>query len=329
VPYPAMPASCDYAAVRQEFASLLGRDRKCVISGDIDGILSAVLLSHTMGWEVVGFYTLNDLWVSRRHLAPGAGDPESRLARSGLVFLDHDIYRSTIESIGHHLLQWSPDTAIPLHTEGRGSLNPNLLRGITKKEFGRKYPFGTFHFLLACASAWGLVRDFQPDDQVTTLLLHIDSSFVNAMNYQDNALDWLDWLGGSDANSPLNPICRRMLRFTPRVILEQSRNLAGRFKELGIRPRSQASVTDPTSIKQMETLRGLVAWFESETGWHARFADLGEPNLIRYQMDRRSTNPTRGRFQGVIADRPFSYAIIGSDPQGLNYNWFEGQGPPR
>jgi hypothetical protein len=46
-------------------------------------------------------------------------------------------------------------------------------------------------------------------------------------------------------------------------------------------------------------------------------------------MDRRSTNPTKGRFEGVIAGRPFSYAIIGSDPQGLNYNWFEGQGPTR
>ena len=327
MPYPNMPQVCDYTAVRKEFANLFRRSRQCIISVDIDGILSAVLASHLFEWEVVGFYTLTDLWVSPKSLPKDERNPEAALRKAGVAFLDHDIYRSEIDSIGHHLLQWSPDTPIPLHTEGRSSLNPNLLRGITKREFGRKYPFGTFHFLLACASAWDLLRGFEPDDEMTALLLHIDSSFVNAINYQDNALDWLDWLGGSEARSPLYPICKRMLKWSPRRVIERFKALAERFGSLGIRPRSQAQITDPTRAEEWQGAWKLIEWVEKDTGWNARFADFRAEALVHFAMDRRSCKPNRSLFEPIIAKEPFSYAIIGSGELGLNYNWFAGRAP--
>jgi hypothetical protein len=322
-----MPDRCDYDLLHERFSGMFRKGRRCVISVDLDGVFSAAMLAHHFEWQVVGFYTINDLWVRRGVLAAGVSDPETALKGADLIFLDHDIYRPWVDSIGHHLLQWSPDTPIPLHTDGLASLNPNLLRGITKKAFNRKYPYGTFHFLLACASDWGMLKDFQPDDQITSLLLHIDSSFINAMTYQDNALDWLNWLGGSEEHSPLNPICRRMLRFTPRTVLEQSRALAKRFAEFGIRPRSQASVSDPTDAEQMQRLQSLVGWFQRETGWEAQFPRIAASDLVRFTMDRRSTNPTKGEFVRVTQAEPFSYAIIGSDKKGLNYNWFAGLAP--
>jgi hypothetical protein len=322
-----MPQTCDYGVLRTEFAGLFEKSRPCVISGDIDGVLSAVLMGHVLGWPVVGVYTLNDLWVLRSNLRSESKGAELALEAANMVFLDHDVYRTRIASIGHHLIQWSPETPIPQHTEGRASLNPNLLRGITKKEFGRKYPFGTFHFLLACASAWGLLKDFTPDDLVTALLLHIDSSFINAMNYQDNALDWLNWLGGSDERSPPNPICRRMLKFTPKVILEQSRELARRLKDMGIRPRSQGSISDPTDAQEMTRLRNLMSWFEAETGWKSHLADFASEDLVHFSMERGSGKPTKGNFLRIIEAKPFSYAIIGSDAKGFNYNWFAGHVP--
>jgi hypothetical protein len=322
-----MPELCDYGAIRTDFSPMFGTRRKCVISGDLDGVFSAVLLGHLFEWEVVGFYTLKDLWIPPSALGQGCKNPEFAISRANLVFVDHDIYRAEIDSVGHHLLQWSPETPIPLHKDGRGSLNPNLLRGITKKEFNRKYPFSTFHFLIACASARGLVKDFHPDDEITTLMLQIDSSFVNAINYQENALDWLQWLGGSEEQSPLYPICRRMLRFTPRTMLEQFRNLAQRFTSLGIRPRSQATLTDPTDEDQLHTLRNLTQWFEAETGWRSRFAAFDAGQLAHYAMARHSCLPRKSDFISVIQRKPFSYAIIGSGEGGLNYNWFQGFEP--
>jgi len=325
--YPHMPDRCDYAMLREEFADMFRRDRQCVISADIDGAFSAVLLSHVLGWQVVGFYTLNALYVLRGCFPESAVNPESALQSADLVFLDHDIYRVHIDSIGHHLLQWSPDTAVPLHVQGRASLNPNLLRGITKREFARKYPFGTFHFLTACLGAWDLLDEFEPDEQITALLMHIDSSFVNAINYQDNALDWLTWLGGSEEPSPLYPVCRRMLRWSPRTVIKQFGILADRFDDLGIRRRSQASLVNPLDPGQWATFRRLVGWFETETGWHSQFAEFRAEDTLVFRMDRRNCKPIRRNFEPVIAAEPFSYAIISGGDQGLNYNWFEGQAP--
>lgn len=208
-----MIEKCNYRKIEELFPWITEHHKKCVISPDLDGLLTSILLSHFLDWHVVGIYTINDLWLSKNHIDYSSQKSSEELIVSNkLIFVDHDIYRKNIFSIGHHLLQWSDETPIPHHTINNNSLNPNLLRSITKKEFNRKYPYGTFHFLLACFSAWGFLKDFDPDDEVATLLLHIDSSFESSIKYQDNAIDWLDWLGGSEDKSPLYPICRRMLK---------------------------------------------------------------------------------------------------------------------
>ena len=285
--YPHMRDRCDYTRVHSEFDHLFRRGRKCIVSGDLDGLLSAVLMGHLLDWEVGGTYDASSLHLMSECLPPGTVSIETGLTEGAFVFLDHDIYRQDIDSIGHHMLAWSQDIPIPLHTEGRGSLNPNLLRGMVyNKEFNRKYPFSTFHFLLACASAWGWVNDFHPDDEMTTLLLHIDSSFVNAINYQANALDWLDWLGGSEEASPLYPICRRMLRFTPRTILEQFRNLEERLSGFGMAARPGAALVRPDDPAAVKPVREFVGWIEQETGWHARILISADTGITSFTVDR-------------------------------------------
>ncbi len=327
MPYPRMPDVCDYEQVRSEFGHIFARGRRCVISTDIDGVFSAVLMSHVFDWQVVGFYTLDNLFIDRRLSSDDAGHPESALAESNVVFVDHDIYRSNLDSVGHHVLQWSDDTPIPQHKDGRATLNPNLLRGITFRDFNRKYPFGTFHFLLACASAWGELDGFEPGEETTALLLHIDSSFVNAINYQDNALDWLKWLGGSEEDSPLYPICKRMLRWSPRRVLERFSDLAVRFESCGLRGRSQGEFKDPTLPDKWRKIDAIVKWFEEETGWQSNVQPPHPEEMIAHAMARQRCKPNRSLFEPVIARNPFSYAIIGGGDKGFNYNWFSGFAP--
>jgi len=323
-----MPDACDYALLRQEFSGMFTKGRSCVISVDLDGVLSAVLMAHLFEWDVVGTYDANNLWVLRRCLPSGSICPETAMAQGKFVFLDHDVYRTQIDSIGHHMLQWSADTPIPLHTDGRSTLNPNLLRGISySKDFNRKYPYSTLHFLLACASAWGLLGNFKPDEEFSTLLLHVDSSFFNAMNYKRNALDWLSWLGGSEDTSPLYPICRSMLRFTPRTIIQQFLNLEDRLTALGVSPKPSASLVQPSDQAKMRGLENLLAWVERETGWKGRMRILDPEEKAIFVMDRRASKPNKCEFVPVVARRPFSYAIIDRSDSGLNYNWFAGFAP--
>jgi hypothetical protein len=320
-----MPERADYHHLRTLYPWIVEPDKRIVISSDLDGLMSAVLLSHVLGWEVVGVYTLNDLWVVSDAVGTEPGPrkhPEALLQASGLFFVDLDINRGWARSVGHHILQWSADTPIPDHAAPQGSLNPNLLRGISFKEFDQKYPYGTFHFLLACFSAWGLLEGFRPNDELTTLLLHIDSSFENSINYQDNAIRWLDWLGGSAEESPLYPICHRMLRFNPRTIIEQFKSLADRFRSWGLSPRRQAKFSDPTDKEVWHSQQMLLAWVRQNTGWSLRSQCRPDSEYVHFTMRRESGKPTKTLFSSVMPQRPFSYAIIGSDQQGLNYNWF-------
>jgi len=291
---------CDYQAVAREYPWIRERHRRFIVSGDLDGMMSAVLLSHHPDWRLAGFYTLNDLYVAADSgdiVEQVREDPERMLRRSRYVFVDHDIYRNDIPSVGHHLLQWSSRTPIPLHAGGNASLNPNLLRGVTKQKFfNRKYPFGTFHFLLACFSAWGLLEEFAPDDDLTTLLLHIDSSFENAIKYQDNALSWLDWLGGSDQGSPLYPICRRMIRFNPRKIIEQFGALAQRFAQWGLRPRRQAAFTNPTDARQWQAQRRLLEWVHLKTRWRLASECGADIRYEHFRVRRYSAKPLKRAF---------------------------------
>ena len=319
-----MPERCNYSQIKETYGWITEPNKKCIISPDLDGLLSSILLSNFLKWQVVGIYTVNELYLAKNHLniQPNQG-PEEIIISNNLVFVDHDIYRKDILSVGHHLLQWSENTPIPNHTEGNNSLNPNLLRKITKQEFNRKYPYGTFHFLLACFSAWGFLKDFNPDDELTTLLLHIDSSFESSIKYQDNAIDWLDWLGGSDELSPRAPICRRMLRFNPRIIIEQFKALADRFEEFGLPPRRQATFDNPSDRDKWTSITRLIEWVNRKTGWSQNIIEFPDEEFVTFRIRRESDRPNRGIFERIIEQNPFSYAIISSGDDGFNYGWLE------
>jgi hypothetical protein len=318
---------CDYDLLRKEYSWLPERKRRFVSTPDADGFLCGLVLSHALSWELVGFTTPEDLWLACDALPKGAGalKPEHALSAADIRFVGVNINRGYIRSIGHHVLQWSKGTNNSLLGNGYNALNPNILRGITWLDFDGRYPYGTVHFLLAVLSAWSLLPDFKPCDEISALMMYAGSGFKRSLRTPHNALSWLDWLGGSEVHSPLYPICRRMLRFNPRVIIEQFRNLAQRFGEWGLKPRRQAAFTDPRDRAQWECRQRLLEWVNQRTGWVLKSKCTPEARYLRFPMRRESTKPTKANFMSVIAKEPFSYAIIGSAEGGLNYNWFQGQ----
>jgi hypothetical protein len=158
------------------FPWLTQRQRRMIIGNDIDALLSAQFLQHTLGWSVAGFYNYTTLYHDP------AIDPRD------CVWVDLDIYDPACCSIGHHILRPTPTDRIPGH---RSSVNPNLLRGIDGTGFTHKYPLGTIHFLL-----W--LHDVRVrNKRACTLLLWLaDSTWINAQRYRANVRDWLtNWIG--------------------------------------------------------------------------------------------------------------------------------------
>jgi hypothetical protein len=293
-----------------------------VSSLDLDGIVSAMLMHSLRGWELVGFYDAQYLWIK-------VGVDYSR---GKVVFLDHDIYHPQIPSVGHHILQWQKGTQLPGHEK---SLNPNLLRGITAQEFGRKYPFATFHFLLACMSAWHpewsqtllcLPRKFLP------VLLNVDSSMQNAFTYLRNAMEWLAWLGGSEEDSPLYPFCRLLLSISPRRLIEWGVEFDDAMKSrLGAgspytKRRPQAQQLNPTDPQDWGRLSQLIDWLASLIpSWRLKVPDfphLAKQNQLQViKLNRERGKATKKSFDNMLKNpHLFSYAIISKGKGGLNYS---------
>lgn len=146
-----------------------------IIGNDLDALLSAQFLQHTLGWSVAGFYNYTTLYVDP------ALDPRE------CVWVDLDVYDSACVSIGHHILRSTPADRLPGHC---ASVNPNLLRGIDQTDFSHKYPLGTVHLLLWLHEA--RLRNRRP---AVLLLWLADSTWINAQRYRANVREWLtQWI---------------------------------------------------------------------------------------------------------------------------------------
>ena len=298
----------------------LPENRLMVISNDIDGFVSASFLSACLGWQLVGVYTMNALYLTDGIVdeKPSTQEAlEEALSEKEVTFVDHDINHPNILSIGHHILKWSNATPAGRHIL-ETSINPNLLRGITCKQFERKYPFATIHLLLS-----GLPHPpINIKRRFLTLLLHIDSSLKNAFNYQSNALDWLEWLGAHREDSPLYPFCHLLRVYNPVVCLKELDALADDFKRIGVKPKSQAQIENPN--KEVNTIKSVFDYIETLTGWRCE-VPTGFDTVIRFR--RLSCKTSKKNFvEKVLPVKPFSYAIIsrtGFGEGGINYNFLE------
>jgi len=170
----------DYAALITQYPWVTARDRYCILSPDSDGFLSGLLVTNFLNWEVAGFYD-GKILISKR----GVDFNEC-------VFLDMEINRPGVGSIGNHLIEYNRNLVIN-NRNFDACLQPNMLRGFDgKNAFQRKYPFGTIHLLLSILQGAGVINDIQ-DDAISPLLF-ADGVGNNLFGYPENCLDWINYL---------------------------------------------------------------------------------------------------------------------------------------
>jgi hypothetical protein len=167
--------------VEKFFPWIYEKNQNMIVHSDFDGIMSSMLLHEVNNWNLIGFYDLECIWFDEQ-LSSLYEDKLLEVLKSS-IWVDADIYHEEIRSIGHHILKFRDSDQIPGHSR---SLNPNLLRGIYHKDFNRKYPLGTVHFLM-------MLLKYKPrESELTELLLwHPNSSLANSQHYRTNVEDWL------------------------------------------------------------------------------------------------------------------------------------------
>ncbi|MBL7108792.1 MAG: hypothetical protein ISS11_00900 [Candidatus Marinimicrobia bacterium] len=142
-----------------------------IISADYDGLLCASFLHHYLGWKLEGFYNLQNLWVSQAGIEN----------RNDIVWVDLNILPKQGRAIGGHIVSFNGE--IPKGFES--SCNPNILAGLTSKDFNYKYPFSTILFLL-----WINNIHIEKNLLARMLILHSDSVWLKLQNFIDNVEIW-------------------------------------------------------------------------------------------------------------------------------------------
>jgi len=291
---------------------LTEKGRPCVTSPDIDGLLCALVMGHVLDWECVGFYDGNQiaLWKEPRHIP-----------WSDAVFLDVEILRPDVHSIGNHLLAFDEDDASRLARSFPGLMNPNLWRGIHfVPDFPRKYPFGTFPLLYCVLAFRGLL---DPEPRHLGALYYPDSGLENAVVYKDNALDWLRAMGAEDPSSPLAPLCRMVSGQTVYGTLKALSEVQSLVAQAKFGRKQKAARFDPETASDRSRAARLWDLLRQKTGWRASLPLLSEPVFVRRFETRRSPLASKGRarasFDAAARAGALSLAATGRTSEGLSY----------
>jgi hypothetical protein len=169
-----------YDNILKDHPWIVTPSQKCILSPDSDGFLCGLFMTALLNWEVSGFY-----------------DGKILLIRDGLnieqcIFLDMDVNRPNVRSMGHHMVLYNKRIEHPNFTY-QNCIQPNLLRNYDgNTDFQKKYPFGTIHLLLGLLQHAGVLSSL-PDRAIWPLLF-TDGTWNNLFGYTENCLDWIEYL---------------------------------------------------------------------------------------------------------------------------------------
>jgi hypothetical protein len=296
----------------QSFAWLSERDLPCIVSADLDGISSALLQGHVLGWKTVGTYDGYKLCL---YQSPDSVNWEQT------VFIDIEILRPTARSIGNHMLTWDKSDAATLTAQIPQCANPNLWQGFHAGEnFQRKYPFGTLPLLIASVTVANPAFDISR--AWLSLVLHTDSSFTNAAMYQSNALYWLSAMGVPCTSPGLDRLCTLLSRVPAQTALGLLNDVQEWVSEAGFGAKMRACRFDPTDDGDRLRLATLTKRLIAETKADIELPFAQPPVSVTNFDTAKLPIHTKGRaiasLKQVRECRVFSMAITGRSHEGLS-----------
>ena len=314
-----MSANSWFSEIPSRFPWLFEREQNCILSPDCDGFLCGLLMSHLLGWKVRGFYNGRVLVVDRA------------VNHRECVFLDMEIYRPDVRSVGQHMLKFGH---LPAHTPDNWDNNfaqcisPNNLRNFDfKNNFAQKYPLATVHLLMAILSAQGAAV---PPSAIP-LMLYVDGTFKNTMNYPENCLDWLKEMGGEGNDALRSVFCAG--EFSPWALMGEMKSFFSKLQSVATKKPDKLvfhnykgefvnldnGVLAAAEWEKVEKFLNLLA---DRTGWefvsdlwacrsNLRVIHLGGGPFKPRVTD--GTPETPGFKTQVATKKPISWAITAAD----------------
>lgn len=275
---------------------ILPEDRVIVASGDVDGLVSAMILGAVTGWKVgavvIGSQRLllHPDWKSPSHLLDSVG-------AEGLFGVD--VFSTLFANASNHPVLWGSrrlgrkkeqqegsgalakayDAAVLERAETTLFLNPSLWAGIEASDKGAdsptaamyRYPMGTAQFLLAALEAAGSAPRLFDRDYLPWLIAHCDGGVETIRRYPFNVPLWWSCMAAAVGPASLSESLYRLVdEQRANQFVDVDRRLRWEAKEsAGIALTTDWNLSDTDA----PTLRLFVNWLEGISGWPDPFRD--------------------------------------------------------
>ena len=303
----------DYSALLKKYPWITEREHDCILSPDSDGLLCGLLMSHYLGWQIRGFYDGKVLAVEKTI------DPKK------CVFLDMEIFRRGIRSVGQHMVMYDHANPPPNWSNFDNCIAANNIRNFDFKEhFKLKYPLGTIHLLL---SILGQQISIPILKNGVGPLLYTDGTFKNQFNYPENCIDWLGFLNADTENNPLRKIFLDRHYSTYELMVEL-KELFGKIKIIGKGKRGGDKIkisdsrgnlanfdmqTGKLKTETQAQAEDFLKMLAKETGWSFTPSNWSWGPYNITQFKKGSVKPTKKRYNDLLTQNPISLAIISRD----------------
>lgn len=304
----------NYENLIYEYPWIKTKGQKCIISPDSDGMLCGLLMSSQLNWKVKGFYDGKILLIDKNT------NPDE------CIFLDIEIFRKNIRSIGHHMVNYRCDQLPSNWKNFENSIQANNLRDFDfKHNFKEKYPFGTIHLLLAIL---GSTLSIPINEKGLGYLLYTDGTFKNIFNYPDNSLSWLKYLKAEEKEHILYKIF-----YAEHTVMNLMENLSEIFTQLrglnnGKRGADKIYLTKnsngTTQLRDVEKQSDNLYMVSKEarilnskflsllgeiTGWRFNQQHWQYNNFILKQFIKSEIKANQKKYFELLAKNPISLAI--------------------
>ncbi len=310
----------DYKKIVNDYPWIIERDHNCILSPDSDGLLCGLFMSNVLGWNIKGFYDGKVMLLEEGYLP------------SDCIFLDMEVFRKHIKSVGHHMVQFNKRKRLEDWDNYQNCIQPNNLRNYDGyNDFRLKYPLATIHLLLGIVGS-----KFALDIPETAIcpLLFTDGTFNVLFKYPENVLNWFHYLRADEEGSPLKNIFENE-KYTVIKLMKsmddffRQRDEISIARERGDRLRISETNGEPANIiKKGETydiesaaveriiqflklLGGLTSWDYLDSSWSWSNLNLYKFTKKDFKGDRKRLNNLN--FEEFISKMPVTWAMTSGD----------------
>ena len=300
----------NYSEVISKYPWIIKKNQDCILSPDSDGLLCGLFMSSRLGWKIRGVYD-GKILVLEKGFKP-----------KDCIFLDMEIFRKEIKSVGQHMVMFNKKDLPPNWSNFDNCIAANHIRNFDfNNDFKLKYPLGTIHMLL---SILGQFLDIEIPKSAVSLLLYTDGTFKNQFNYPENCISWLEFL---KADGPKNPLQKIFLdkHYSTYELMTALKDLFAEIHTIGGGKRGGDKVKISDSKGHMvnidkksghinTTTRGQAESFlkllSTKTGWSYAPANWSWGPYQIFKFRKGSIKPGKARYNHLFAQNPVSLAII-------------------